>query len=274
MKVINLKSETEGVPSSAIREVALLKELDHPNIVKLIDVIYQPQKLILMFEYCDYDLRRYLHDNNNTLHPLEIRHIIAQILSAVEHCHSKKIIHRDLKLMNVLVKRRNGGAGGGGGQFSSKPTFLDTTIKLGDFGLARSFAIPVRSFTKDAVTLWYRPPDLLLGSENYTTSVDLWSIGCIMAELFNGEALFPGVSEDDQLRKIFEVVGMPNKMSWPELESLPKWKTWETQPIIGTGLAPRVRCDPVALDLLQVRRLTFPTYQSVTFRSICRNSWC
>jgi cyclin-dependent kinase len=96
-------------------------------------------------------------------------------------------------------------------------------LKLADFGLARAFGIPVRNYTNEVVTLWYRSPDVLLGSRNYNTSVDIWSIGCIFVELLNGRPLFPGNSENDQLTKIFRALGTPNEETMPECTQLPEW---------------------------------------------------
>ncbi|ETO09406.1 protein kinase Crk2, partial [Reticulomyxa filosa] len=97
-------------------------------------------------------------------------------------------------------------------------------LKLADFGLARAFGIPVRSLTHEVVTLWYRPPDVLMGSKHYNTSVDMWSVGCIFAEMLTGRPLFPGTSEKDQLHKIFQLLGTPTLESWPDMDQLPQYK--------------------------------------------------
>lgn len=131
-----------------------------------------------------------------------------QLFKGVEACHTKKILHRDLKPQNLLVS-------------SSK------VLKLADFGLARASGIPVKSYTHEVVTLWYRPPDVLLGSQKYSTEIDIWSAGCIFAELVNLKPLFAGQNEKDQLDKIFKVFGTPNSQSWPGCESLPQWNNHE-----------------------------------------------
>lgn len=97
-------------------------------------------------------------------------------------------------------------------------------LKIADFGLARTYGIPVKSMASEVVTLWYRPPDILMGSEHYTTSVDIWSIGCIFAELVNLKPLFPGKNEDDQLMKIFKLRGTPDVNTWPDMKNLPLYK--------------------------------------------------
>lgn len=130
-----------------------------------------------------------------------------QLLKGVEVCHNRKILHRDLKPQNLLISG-------------------DHILKLADFGLARASAIPVKSYTHEVVTLWYRPPDVLLGSTKYSTEIDIWSVGCIFAEMSNMKPLFPGQKEEDELHKIFKVVGTPTPAVWPGVEDLPQWKNY------------------------------------------------
>lgn len=103
----------------------------------------------------------------------------------------------------------------------------NNVLKIADFGLARASGIPVKGFTHEVVTLWYRPPDVLLGSQKYTSSIDIWSVGCIFAEMVNMKPLFPGQKEGDELKRIFKVVGTPNSDNWPGVEDLPQWKSWK-----------------------------------------------
>eukprot|EP00917_Polyrhabdina_sp_WS-2016_P011216 GHVP01024774.1.p1 GENE.GHVP01024774.1~~GHVP01024774.1.p1 ORF type:complete len:300 (+),score=39.69 GHVP01024774.1:987-1886(+) len=196
LKKIRLESEEEGIPSTAIREISLLKELVHPNIVKLCDVIHTEKKLTLVFEFLDQDLKKLLDNCENGLPPETVKGYLYQLLCGVAFCHQHRVLHRDLKPQNLLLRREG-------------------SLKLGDFGLARAFGIPVRSYTHEVVTLWYRAPDVLLGSKRYSTPVDIWSVGCIFAEMANGKPLFPGVSDDDQIKKIFETLGTPHVESSP-----------------------------------------------------------
>ena len=115
----------------------------------------------------------------------------------------------------------------------------DLKVKLADFGLARMFGLPMGKMTHEIITLWYRPPEILLGIENYTTKVDSWSVGCIIYEMFTNKPLFPGDSEIGQLMKIFQVTGTPNEKNWPDVESLqdykktfPKWKAQNISDLI------------------------------------------
>ena len=167
LKKIRLEAEDEGIPSTAIREISLLKELQHPNIVRLYDVVHTERKLTLVFEFLDQDLKKYLDVCDSGLGLPIMKSFLFQLLTGVAYCHHHRVLHRDLKPPNLLINRE--------GQ-----------LKLADFGLARAFGIPVRSYTHEVVTLWYRAPDVLLGSRKYSTPVDMWSVGCIFAEMANG----------------------------------------------------------------------------------------
>ncbi|OII75416.1 uncharacterized protein cubi_01937 [Cryptosporidium ubiquitum] len=205
LKRIRLDAEDEGIPSTAIREISLLKELHHPNIVSLEDVIHSERCLTLVFEFMERDLKKVLDENKTGLPGNQVKLYLYQLLRGVAHCHQHRILHRDLKPQNLLINS-------------------DGALKLADFGLARAFGIPVRSYTHEVVTLWYRAPDVLMGSKKYSTSVDIWSIGCIFAEMITGKPLFPGSSDEDQLLKIFSILGTPNPRDWPQVQELPLWK--------------------------------------------------
>jgi len=210
LKTIRLEAEDEGIPSTAIREISLLKELQHPNIVRLCDVIHTERKLTLVFEFLDQDLKKLLDMCEAGLDPATLRSFLYQLLRGITYCHQHRVLHRDLKPQNLLINREG-------------------FLKLADFGLARAFGIPVRSYTHEVVTLWYRAPDVLMGSRKYSTPVDIWSVGCIFAEMVNGRPLFPGNTDADQLQKIFKVLGTPNESTWPTIAELPDWKTDYTQ---------------------------------------------
>lgn len=211
LKKIRLDTDTEGVPSTAIREIALLRELSHPNIVQLLDVIHSHDRLFLVFEYLNQDLKKYM-DTCKTVDMALVKSYLYQLLSGIAYCHSHRVLHRDLKPQNLLID-------------------TEGNIKLADFGLARAFGLPVRSYTHEVVTLWYRAPEILLGCKLYSTAVDVWSIGCIFVEMITRNALFPGDSEIDQLFKIFRMLGTPNETTWPKVSLLkdfkhdfPKWQ--------------------------------------------------
>lgn len=234
LKKIRLESEEEGIPSTAIREISLLKELQHPNIVCLEDVLMQENKLYLVFEFLSMDLKKYMDSipSGQFMDKMLIKSYVYQIMQGILFCHQRRVLHRDLKPQNLLIDN-NG------------------VIKLADFGLARAFGIPVRVYTHEVVTLWYRAPEVLLGSPRYSTPVDIWSIGCIFAEMVTKRPLFHGDSEIDQLFRIFRTLTTPTEESWPGVSSLPDYKStfpcWKSN-----TLAQSVKnIEPNGLDLLQ-----------------------
>jgi len=206
LKKTRLEGEDEGVPSTAIREISLLKELPHPNIVSLKDVIHKDQKLWLIFEFLDQDLKKYMDCVGHDLHPMLVKSYARQMLEGLAFCHSHRVLHRDLKPQNLLIDRKG-------------------KIKLADFGLARAFAPPINTLTHEIVTLWYRAPEVLLGCTRYSCGVDIWSIGCIIAEMVTRSPLLPGDSEIDQIFRIFRLLGTPNEDLWPGVSSLKDYKT-------------------------------------------------
>lgn len=234
LKKIRLESEEEGVPSTAIREISLLKELIHPNIVCLEDVLMQENKLYLVFEFLSMDLKRYMDSipRDELMDKMLVKSYMHQLLEGILFCHQRRILHRDLKPQNLLIDSKG-------------------VIKLADFGLARAFGIPVRVYTHEVVTLWYRAPEVLLGSPRYSCPVDLWSMGCIFAEMVTKRPLFHGDSEIDQLFRIFRTLTTPTEESWPGVSSLPDYKpifpSWK-----NNILAQSVKTlDAQGLDLLQ-----------------------
>lgn len=252
LKRVRLDDDDEGVPSSALREICLLKELKHKNIVRLYDVLHSEKKLTLVFEHCDQDLKKYFDSLNGEIDLDVVKSFMYQLLRGLAFCHSHNVLHRDLKPQNLLINK-NG------------------ELKLADFGLARAFGIPVKCYSAEVVTLWYRPPDVLFGAKLYTTSIDMWSAGCIFAELANsGRPLFPGSDVDDQLKRIFKLLGenqimnyvdnsntlvlfvfkcfkftisgTPNEDTWPGVTQLPDYKPLAAyQPSLGLAqVVPRL----------------------------------
>ncbi|CAI5444964.1 unnamed protein product [Caenorhabditis angaria] len=210
LKRVRLDDDDEGVPSSALREVCILRELKHRNVVRLYDVVHSENKLTLVFEYCDQDLKKFFDSLNGYMDPQTARSLMLQLLRGLSFCHAHHVLHRDLKPQNLLINT-NG------------------TLKLADFGLARAFGVPVRCFSAEVVTLWYRPPDVLFGAKLYNVSIDMWSAGCIFAEISNaGRPLFPGADVDDQLKRIFKQLGTPTEESWPSITQLPDYKPYPT----------------------------------------------
>ncbi|XP_058790307.1 cyclin-dependent kinase 1 [Phymastichus coffea] len=241
MKKIRLESEDEGVPSTAIREISLLKELKHPNIVSLMDVLMEESKLYLIFEYLTMDLKKYMDTlgNGKLMEPSLVKSYLYQITRAILFCHQRRVLHRDLKPQNLLIDKKG-------------------VIKVADFGLGRAFGIPVRVYTHEVVTLWYRAPEILLGANRYTCSIDVWSIGCIFAEMATKKPLFQGDSEIDQLFRIFRVLKTPTEEIWPGVTQLTDYKAtfpnWKTN-----NLQAQVKAlDETGLDLLEAMLIYDP----------------
>ncbi|KAF2092274.1 Pkinase-domain-containing protein [Saccharata proteae CBS 121410] len=252
LKKIRLEAEDEGVPSTAIREISLLKEMNDPNIVRLLNIVHADgHKLYLVFEFLDLDLKKYMEalpvsqggrgkalpdGSGNALQhlglgPDMVKKFMSQLVEGIRYCHSHRVLHRDLKPQNLLINQEG-------------------NLKLADFGLARAFGVPLRTYTHEVVTLWYRAPEILLGGRQYSTGVDMWSVGCIFAEMCTRKPLFPGDSEIDEIFKIFRVLGTPTEAEWPGVTSFPDFKSsfpkWHRTDI--ATIVPQL--DDLGLDLL------------------------
>jgi cyclin-dependent kinase len=204
MKKLFFREEKEGLPSSAVREIAILNALNHINIVKLVEVIQIEKKLSLVFEFANQDLKKEIDTYNDGLDSIKIKTYLFQLLKGIQYLHDNKILHRDLKPANLLITDQG-------------------ILKIADFGLSRCFAINTKNYISEVVTLYYRSPDVLLGNRNYLTSIDIWSIGCIFAEMAHGKPLFYANQEIDQLKRIFRILGTPSESNWPEAFNLPDW---------------------------------------------------
>ncbi|GAT27267.1 serine/threonine-protein kinase Pef1 [Aspergillus luchuensis] len=224
LKEINLDAE-EGAPSTAIREVSLLRRLTHENILTLHDVINVEDKLVLVFEYMDQDLKRYIDTQNSPLDTVTARSFVYQLL-------------RERHLTSRPEAREP----------TPQPGWATKTC---GFWTGPCVGIPISTFSNDVVTLWYRPPDVLLGSRTYNTSIDIWSVGCIMAEMYTGSALFAGTTNAEQLLKIFDIMGTPTELTWPGVSQLPEYRNDfpSRSPQSLQQIIPSL--DPVGVDLLE-----------------------
>eukprot|EP01064_Diplonema_japonicum_P004899 TRINITY_DN13237_c7_g1_i1.p1 TRINITY_DN13237_c7_g1~~TRINITY_DN13237_c7_g1_i1.p1 ORF type:complete len:317 (+),score=26.22 TRINITY_DN13237_c7_g1_i1:45-953(+) len=194
------EDRTQGVPYSSVREISFLSEIRSKNVVKMIESCFDEPFCYAVLEVASYDI---VTGMPKTGYPASIvQNYMRQIMSGIRHCHAKQIVHRDLKPQNILLD-------------SNK------TIKICDFGMAQRESTPQKPTTREVVTVNYRAPELLLDSIGVTkTSIDIWSIGCIMAELCTGSLLFRGTTEVDIIIKMFSILGLPTEESWPECGSL------------------------------------------------------
>lgn len=215
LKRINTEAEENGFPITAIREVKILKALKHDNIVELKEIVTSkdgsniPKNVFLAFEYLEYDLTGIIETKDIKITDEHIKSWSNQLLKGVHYMHINKIVHRDLKASNLLINRRG-------------------ELKIADLGLARSWNPEMKRLTNRVITLWYRPPELLLGCMKYSTKIDLWSVGCIIAEMFRRGGLLKGCNEAHQIDLIFKMCGHPKADDWPNIHQMcPLWKNYE-----------------------------------------------
>ncbi|CAA7034955.1 unnamed protein product [Microthlaspi erraticum] len=219
LKKIKMKEdkmeEEYGFPLTSLREINILLSCNHPSIVNVKEVVVGGKNdgdVYMVMEHLEHDLKGLMERMKQPFSTSEVKCLMLQLLEGMHYLHTNWIIHRDLKPSNLL---------------------MDNTgkLKICDFGMARQYGSPIKPYTQMVITQWYRPPELLLGAKQYSTEVDMWSIGCIMAELLSHKPLFPGKSELDQLQKIFAVLGTPSEAVWPGFSSLPNAKAkFPTQP--------------------------------------------
>jgi len=233
LKRINTQQEENGFPITAIREVKILKALGalkHENIVTLKEIVTSketkgkenfPDKVFMVFEYMEYDLTGILDTPEIRFSADHVKSWSQQLLKGVHFMHTNKIMHRDLKSSNLLVNKKG-------------------ELKIADWGLARSWSRDMKRLTCKVITLWYRPPELLLGATEYTDKIDMWSVGCIIAEMFRRTGILKGNDEPRQLDLIFKTFGHPTPEEWPDIDK--KCRLWKKfKPAPGEFLPNRFR---------------------------------
>ena len=208
LKKIRMNKEKEGLPICSVREISLLMKLKHDNIVQLTDVVVgnDLDSMFLVMKYCEQDLASLIDHMKKPFTESQVKCIMVQLLDGVHYLHQHYIVHRDLKVSNLLLTDKG-------------------CVKIADFGLARTYGIPPRPLTPTVVTLWYRAPEVLFGMKEYSTAIDVWSTGCIFGELLNHKPLMPGKSEASQVELIVNLLGTPNDRIWPGFSKLPLVKS-------------------------------------------------
>uniref|UniRef100_A0A4W4DWG6 cyclin-dependent kinase n=1 Tax=Electrophorus electricus TaxID=8005 RepID=A0A4W4DWG6_ELEEL len=207
LKRLKMEKEKEGFPITSLREINTILKAQHPNIVTVREIVVgsNMDKIYIVMNYVEHDLKSLMETMKQPFLPGEVKTLMVQLLRGVRHLHDNWILHRDLKTSNLLLSHKG-------------------ILKIGDFGLAREYGSPLKPYTPVVVTLWYRGPELLLGAKEYSTAVDMWSVGCIFGELLTQKPLFPGKSEIDQINKIFKDLGSPSEKIWPGYVELPAVK--------------------------------------------------
>lgn len=206
LKKLRLESEREGFPITAMREIKLLQSFDHTNIVGLLEMMVEHNQVYMALDYMDHDLAGILAHPDLKLEECHRKFLFKQLMEGIHYLHRKRVIHRDIKGSNILLDN-NG------------------VLKIADFGLARTMKFlntgETPDYTNRVITIWYRPPELLLGATDYGREVDIWGVGCLLVELYSKVATFQGTEEVSQLYKIFDLMGTPTIDSWPNIENLP-----------------------------------------------------
>ncbi|CAN4123949.1 unnamed protein product [Withania somnifera] len=204
LKKVKMEKEREGFPLTSLREINILLSLHHPSIVDVKEVVVGSSldSIFMVMEYMEHDLKALMETMRQPFSQSEVKCLMLQLLNGVKYLHDNWVLHRDLKTSNLLLNNQG-------------------ELKICDFGLARQYGSPLKPYTRLVVTLWYRAPELLLGATQYSTAIDMWSLGCIMAEMLSKEPLFNGKTEVDQTDKIFRILGTPNETIWPGFSELP-----------------------------------------------------
>ncbi|XP_016019235.2 cyclin-dependent kinase 9 [Rousettus aegyptiacus] len=246
LKKVLMENEKEGFPITALREIKILQLLKHENVVNLIEICrtkaspYNRCKgsIYLVFDFCEHDLAGLLSNVLVKFTLSEIKRVMQMLLNGLYYIHRNKILHRDMKAANVLITR-------------------DGVLKLADFGLARAFSLAKNSqpnrYTNRVVTLWYRPPELLLGERDYGPPIDLWGAGCIMAEMWTRSPIMQGNTEQHQLALISQLCGSITPEVWPNVDKYELFEKLELVKGQKRKVKDRLKAyvrDPYALDLI------------------------
>lgn len=250
LKRLKMEKEKDGFPITSLREINTLLKGQHPNIVTVREIVVgsNMDKIFIVMDYVEHDfktLMETMQHRKQSFLPAEVKCLTQQLLRAVAHLHDNWILHRDLKTSNLLLSHKG-------------------VLKVGDFGLAREYGSPLKPYTSVVVTLWYRAPELLLCCKEYSTPIDMWSVGCIFAEFLSMSPLFPGQSETDQLNKIFKVRNTRSSHKIVKLNLNAK-----SFSIYSSFWAHQMkRCGKAIINCLQCRKLNLP---NIRYRMYVKN---
>nr|XP_036216809.1 serine/threonine-protein kinase PITSLRE isoform X3 [Bactrocera oleae]XP_036216810.1 serine/threonine-protein kinase PITSLRE isoform X3 [Bactrocera oleae] len=265
LKRLKMEKEKEGFPITSLREINTLLKGQHPNIVTVREIVVgsNMDKIFIVMDYVEHDLKSLMETmkaRKQFFLPGEVKCLAQQLLRAVGHLHDNWILHRDLKTSNLLLSHKG-------------------VLKVGDFGLAREYGSPLKNYTSLVVTLWYRAPELLLGTLEYSTPIDVWSVGCIFGEFLQMGPLFPGKTETDELNKIFKELGTPNERIWPGYKDLPIVKNMLSQnsqfadyPVSNLRKRFADKTTDLGIDLLQ-GLLTYDPKKRLTAETALKHSY-
>ncbi|XP_078171899.1 cyclin-dependent kinase G-2-like [Carex rostrata] len=263
LKKVKMEKEKEGFPMTALREINILLSFHHPSIVDVKEVVVGStmDSIFMVMEYMEHDLKGVMETMKQPYSQSEVKCLMLQLLEGTMYLHHNWVLHRDLKTSNLLLNNRG-------------------ELKICDFGLARQYGSPLKPYTPLVVTLWYRAPELLLGAKEYSTAIDMWSVGCIMAELLAKEPLFNGQNEKEQIDKIFKTLGTPNENIWPGYKNLPGSKVVFTKQPYNrlrekfppTSFSGRPTLSEAGFDLLN-KLLTYDPERRISAKEALRHPW-
>lgn len=266
LKKLKMGKEREGFPLYYLREISIMRSFNHPSVLGVKEVVVDESdhgfgNVYMVMEYMEHDLKALLDSRKQPFSQSEVKCLMLQLLEGVEYLHDNWVLHRDLKTANLLFSNQG-------------------DLKICDFGMARQYSSPLKPYTSLVVTLWYRAPELLLGATEYSTAVDMWSVGCIMAELLAGKPMFDGRTEASQLDKIFRTLGTPTEKIWPGYSNLPGAKVnFVHQPynmlqkkFPRTSFTGSPVLSDLGLDLLS-KLLTYDPEKRITAKDALEHAW-
>ncbi|RQM26420.1 hypothetical protein B5M09_006008 [Aphanomyces astaci] len=271
MKRARVFPKGEGVPYYMLRELAVLQGIKHPHIASLEMISLAKDELHVFFPYVDKTLHEVINPTSDpsggrVLPEPQVRRFLHQLLDAIAHCHRRGVLHRNLKPKHLLIDTKSSD------ELGTTTMTHDAELRISDFALVRATGIPRRTYTMEVVTLWYRPPEILMGVRSYSPAVDIWSIGCIFAEMAQGKPLFTGISEIDQLFQIFSKLATPTAATWPSFTTLPNYRfefpNWTSRP--WSRLFPTL--SDLGLDLLS-KLLTYDPDERISAENALRHPY-